>query len=179
MIVVCWSIAMNQSIRLFANRKSSCIHWSERMMSIEFVFEWFTYWNVFFSSSSSSIERFNLFLCDVFTGANNIFNFHCGHHFAVGEFTDDFRWWITALFMNQFIAFQCNDTFNFTSIQCFFIEFLAQFKWNFRCFECGRCNQCVDVTVFLQFNSWWNRVTDFTENKANTCGNNCKNEYKL
>lgn len=123
------------------------------------------YWNV-----CVACDGMHLF-SNVFADTGDVLNFHRSHHIFIRKFTNDGRFWIAALFMGQCVAFQCNDAFHVATVQCFFIEFFAQFECNFGCLECRRSDQFVLVAFFLQFNSGWHRITDFTENKADTCSN--------
>lgn len=128
---------------------------------------------------------FYLFLGSIFTCANNILHFHGGHHGFFVKLTDYFAGWLTALLLNQFITVQCHYTFNGASIHGLFIEFFAQFEGNFRILECRWRNQCIYITVFLQFNGRRDGIANLTENKSNTCSNrirrknnNEKGKYK-
>lgn len=111
-----------------------------------------------------------IFFHFVFANASNVGNLHSGSHFFVTEYTDDFRWWFTANFMDQFIrSIKGHHTLHIASIQSFFIEFLAWFEFKLLRFECAWRDQLVFVVAkFLQFNCWCNWVTNTTKEPADT-----------
>lgn len=92
---------------------------------------------------SSDLNRF------VVASAYDIANGHLGYHVVCGECTDDGRWFFTALPLREYVALQCHRGCHYTSVQCFLLEWLAQFKCDFCILEGGRCSQSVcTVGVF-------------------------------
>lgn len=57
-----------------------------------------------------------LMMDNIFTGCCNTFNGQYCRHFIFFEFTSNGGWWFTALFLDQFVTFECHYRFYFASI---------------------------------------------------------------
>lgn len=101
-------------------------------------------------------------------------------HFIVEELAFNSDRLFAGLLLNHFIAFECDGALHLPAIHCLFNEFLAQNERQFLRPECGDCVVGVSIlAVLYQLHRRADAVGHFTDQVADTCGEDSKFELKL
>lgn len=106
----------------------------------------------------------------VFPDAHNVFACASGNEFITRKLTNNLDWWISFLFLDQFVSFFRDGALDSDSIHSFLVELFAELEFDRRILECRRSfdDKC-SIVLDCNLNGRWDCARNFASHVTDIC----------